>query len=603
MGLLQMAYETYDKAEKDYAGILRSDMREPLAPISHAVTAAGVEVTVDQDGRFVQADIVDKDNAKTIIPVTEESVGRTSAPCAHPLCDQIAYLDRRNSEKYNLYIKQLKTWMESPYTHPMLKPVYTYVSEGNIVDDLLRAACVKPGDKEGTVKDEKVLIRWRIIGIGNESGDCWTNRNLQKAFYAWYMSTLNQSDKVICSITGEETVPAKQHIKGIVALNGNAKLISSNDRTNYTYRGRFLDDSEAVSIGYIASQKAHNTLKWLIANQGVPYGGRTFVCWNTDMRLLPKPTGIMRPPIEKAESDPVFLLSDYKKNLRDALQGWKTDLPVGSKVVIAAFDAATSGRLSLSYYNELQASDFLERLAWWDETCCWLNGPYGIQSPPLYRIVQFAYGTLRSNRMEVDDKISRQIMMRILSCRIDRALIPSDLVKRLVDKCHSLELYADDKEAGYLRSSLLYSTCAVIRKYYIDHFKEEWSMALEPGKQDRSYQYGRLLAVFEKMEKDTYQTGEGRETNAIRMQSVFVKKPLYATRIIYEQINRAYASRLREGQRAYYEKLIGEIMDVMSDLPDYDQDKALADTYILGYCLQKNELYKSRKKEESNEEE
>ena len=128
-------------------------------------------------------------------------------------------------------------------------------------------------------------------------------------------------------------------------------------------------------------------------------------------------------------------------------------------------------------------------------------------------------------------------------------------------------------------------------------------MALEPEKKDRSYQFGRLLAIFEKMEKDTYQVGEGRETNAIRMQSVFVKKPLYATRIIYEQINRAYAPRLREGQRTYYEKLIGEIMSVISDFPDSDQDKALADSYIIGYCLQKNDLYTSRRNEENKEEE
>ena len=128
-------------------------------------------------------------------------------------------------------------------------------------------------------------------------------------------------------------------------------------------------------------------------------------------------------------------------------------------------------------------------------------------------------------------------------------------------------------------------------------------MALEPEKKDRSYQYGRLLAIFEKMEEDTYQAGEGRETNAIRMQSVFVKKPLYATRMIYEQINRAYAPRLREGQRTYYEKLIGEIMSDISDLPDSDQDKALADSYIFGYCLQKNALYTSRRNEENKEEE
>ena len=41
-------------------------------------------------------------------------------------------------------------------------------------------------------------------------------------------------------------------------------------------------------------------------------------------------------------------------------------------------------------------------------------------------------------------------------------------------------------------------------------------MALEPGKQDRSYQFGRLLAVMEKVERDTYTDNENREPNAIR---------------------------------------------------------------------------------------
>ena len=43
-----------------------------------------------------------------------------------------------------------------------------------------------------------------------------------------------------------------------------AKLISSNDEKNFTFRGRFSDKSQAFSIGYEDSQKAHNALKWSI---------------------------------------------------------------------------------------------------------------------------------------------------------------------------------------------------------------------------------------------------------------------------------------------------------------------------------------------------
>ena len=55
-------------------------------------------------------------------------------------------------------------------------------------------------------------------------------------------------------------------------------------------------------------------------------------------------------------------------------------------------------------------------------------------------------------------------------------------------------------------------------------------MALEPEKKDRSYQFGRLLAVMEKAERDTYDSGEGREPNAIRLQSIFCQRPMRSIR-------------------------------------------------------------------------
>lgn len=125
-------------------------------------------------------------------------------------------------------------------------------------------------------------------------------------------------------------------------------------------------------------------------------------------------------------------------------------------------------------------------------------------------------------------------------------------------------------------------------------------MALEPEKQDRSYQYGRLLAVPEKAERDTYSSDETREPNAIRMQPVFSQRPQYASRILWEQIKKAYFPRLSPAGRAFYDRLIGEIMQQLSHFPEPEQNRPLGDTYLLGYYLQRNELY--RKKERETEE-
>lgn len=65
-------------------------------------------------------------------------------------------------------------------------------------------------------------------------------------------------------------------------------------------------------------------------------------------------------------------------------------------------------------------------------------------------------------------------------------------------------------------------------------------MTLEPEKKDRSYQFGRLLAVLEKVERDTFGSDESREPNAIRQQSVFCQRPLYAANNIESQLERAY---------------------------------------------------------------
>ena len=129
-------------------------------------------------------------------------------------------------------------------------------------------------------------------------------------------------------------------------------------------------------------------------------------------------------------------------------------------------------------------------------------------------------------------------------------------------------------------------------------------MALEPEKRDRSYQYGRLLAVLEKAEWDTYKDEERkkRETNAIRMQSVFVQRPAYATKIIVDQLKNAYYPHLGIGEKIKYEKLIGEIMQMISDFGDDAYNKPLSETYVMGYYLQKNALWAKKETVEEEEE-
>jgi CRISPR-associated protein Csd1 len=592
MGLLQKACETYD-VHKNSAGIPKAEY-QALVPISHIITSADIEITIDQDGKFISARTVDKSEPKIIIPATEDSAGRTSAPCAHPLCDQLGYIAPYNEKKHPLYVAQLTAWAESECSHPMLSPILSYVKNETILADLTQIGVVHLNEK-GLPEKEKAMICWRVVGLEGIQEACWLNQDLFRAFTAWYTAQQQGQECALCMISGDIATPAAQHPKGIVPSSGNAKLISANDTSGFTFRGRFTDESQAASVSYLASQKAHNALRWLIANQGVPIGGRTFLCWNPQGKPVPQVTSPLR---RKNTPQSVQVSpSEYRKELALALASYKYELPEEEDgVVVAAFDAATTGRLSLTYYNELRGSDFLQRLHDWDATCCWWNGPLGIQSPSLTRIVLCAFGAQREEKLTVDDRVLKQQLQRLVACRINRAKFPYDIEQAVVHRASNLLIY--DKST---RAQLLSVACAVTKKYRYDTFKEEWSMSLEPDKNDRSYQFGRLLAVLEKAERDTYQDGETREPNAIRMQSVFSQRPQYASRIVWDRLKDAYLPRLTPGSRAFYDKLLGEIEEQLSHFSDSERSRPLKDTYMLGYYLQRNELYKSKKEKEMEE--
>ena len=120
---------------------------------------------------------------------------------------------------------------------------------------------------------------------------------------------------------------------------------------------------------------------------------------------------------------------------------------------------------------------------------------------------------------------------------------------------------------------------------------------------DRSGQFGRLLAVLEKVERDTYSDNETREPAAMRMLSVFSRRPMHTAAEIEKQLERAYFPRLRPVMRHYYKALIGEIMERICTGDQAEWDKPLGETYLVGYYLQRKKLYTKKENSVENEEE
>lgn len=604
MGLLQQAYKTYESHYADVGKVVEN--QEPLAPVSHLTTKAKIEITINEKGEFISATSLDKNREKIIIPVTEKSSGRTSGkdPCPHPLAEQLGYLVPYNTRKREAYLQQLQDWIDSDYANIKLAPIYRYVNGGTILTDLVKSKIIKL-EENGHTKNEKDLIRWIVLGVGENSGPCWTDKTLFDDYTQYYRHYKIREAPVLCMISGEETAPVHNYPKGIIANNGNAKLISANDNSGFTYRGRFDQDWQAATVGYEVSQQAHNALHWIAANQGVVLGNkssRAFLCWNPEGLKVPSPLKPLR-RLQKTEINVVNI--SYQKDLYKTLIGWKEQLSdnANSTTVIASFDAATTGRLSVTYYNELLTSDFLDRLYNWDLHCQWFFTYQNIQeSPSLKQIVECAYGVERSENgkviLYVKDKLLEQQVQRLMACRIECAKFPRDLEHQLVQRASSPHIYSDKKTYR----KVLSTACAVIKKVYFDYGKEEIEMALNPQKQDRSYQFGRLLAVMEKIETDTFDsTDDKRTSNAMRLQSVFCKEPMKYANLLNMQMDKAYMPKLKPAQRVYYKRLLGQIIDIINNEPEKEWNKPLKDTYLIGYYLQRNELYSKKDKEEKNE--
>ncbi len=118
-------------------------------------------------------------------------------------------------------------------------------------------------------------------------------------------------------------------------------------------------------------------------------------------------------------------------------------------------------------------------------------------------------------------------------------------------------------------------------------------MGLDKENQDRSYLFGRLLAVAEAVESSTYTGEDQRETNAMRMQKAFALRPLSTWRVLEEKLE-PYYRQLSPGLRGYYQKITREIVDKLSPT-DSSLNQKLEDVYLLGYYHQR--AYRNEKPE------
>lgn len=386
-------------------------------------------------------------------------------------------------------------------------------------------------------------------------------------------------------LTGENVPLTELHAKNIFPLQSGAKLVSANDKTEYTFRGTFVKNAEdLLTIGYEASQKSHNMLRWLLNNFGIIAGNEMFVYWNPNGRYVPSPFE------DRKEGEKI--ISDRETLYRSIFESTEDSLSSTDCIVIAAFKAMTTGRLALAYYSETPGNDFVAKLEKWKES---FTGAKWI--PSIYMVSKYAYGSERNERIEIESGIYTKKIEELLWCKLYGHPISESLKNALITKASSPLKYKSLKNRRYIT----YIAALILRKYENDKAgKEVYTMTLDLDNTEINYLMGRLLAVYEKAELDTYTKEElkSRIPNAVRYQNKYVQRPA-ATLIVLKNKIVPYLNKLKRrknGLYIKYQKIFQEIFEKI-DGREAKLTGKLSDSYILGYYHQKESFYQKQEED------
>jgi len=662
MSWLAKLYETY---EAGVALDLPDDKK--LMPISHTLQNAHINIVIDEQGNFKRASILEK--TQVVLPATESSAGRSSGEAPHSLADKIQYVAKdypayggKKKTYFNSYEKQLAGWCNSIHAHRKAVAVYRYISQGRVVEDLVFARILyvdeeknlltfwpdredkenqaplifkvlPPLPKEKRIQKEKkeiepgdALVCWSIEESGELDSSTWNDSSLHQSWIDYDAQSVEKSG--VCYITGDVKPLAVNHPAKLRHTGDKAKLISANDSSGFTFRGRFTDSLQAAGVSFEVTQKAHNALRWLISRQGHKNGDQIFVAWAISGKTIPAPLedswsllkNLSNPFVFVEDEDESLHLSnlDHRRDLGEYfahqfnkyLAGYRSQFELNDQIIVIGLDSATPGRMGITYYRELFESEFFQRLQDWHTQFAWFQrhtievpnkkaGKKSIQktiwpvSAPVPRnIADAAYGDI----LKSNSTLRQNLLERILPCIVDGQPFPQDILRLAVKRAsnrNNCKYWEWERNLGI--------TCALYKGFYQRHpnahKRRKYSMNLDENSKARDYLYGRLLAIADHIEEMALRiNSENRPTNAARLMQRFADRPFSTWRTI-ELSLQPYMHRLQGTRGGFLTNRKKELDAVASSFQneDFILDKPLTGEFLLGYHCQRM-LYRNNSK-------
>ena len=620
--------KAYEKAEEIGLVDQQNGDNPVLLPLYHTSLKSNgknvVLVKLDQDGSFYKAEFM-SDNQTIIFPVTSNSVARSgSNPAPHPLVDKFSYyISEVSQSQYDDFHKQLASWIaycEEGKVKDFLMKIQHFILQTDFLSNILQSLYGEHYQREGlkitysdsdgknkTVDLSAYFLEFSIVqfhGFKDESVTSY--KALHQSFISFI--TANRDNLGTCNISGRMEQITNKH-RGLM---GNAKIISVSNKGE-AYKGRFKEREDVFSVGYETSEKIHLMIKYLLENNNSSTwleSSQYLINWFSDDLANESQLDIVKPAFndlfeddEDEKDSHVFIKpNEENKNIGSSFIKGQKLFGNDATYYVAILNKTSNGRIALKYFRQVQVSQLLKNLETWQENYSWetktKSGNYKLRTPTFNEIINAAYGIDRERYLELDnDSFKSDQYQQLVTALIDGRSIPNTIVKKLEDNIKQRQKYS--KHWYQVQQVSL----AILHKQYGREFKP----MLDHENTNRSYLFGRLLAIFELIETQRYRIdGNNQEgiTNAERYWNAYTSQPAKLMMNLTNKI-KPYEETVKLNAHGIFNKLDKERAEIIRLLNPLmrkkDINNPLDYQFIFGYYAEKQFFYTKQEKNESEE--
>ncbi|RSJ39953.1 type I-C CRISPR-associated protein Cas8c/Csd1 [Streptococcus sanguinis] len=616
--------KAYEKAEEIGLVDQQNGDNPVLLPLYHTSLKSNgkniISVRLDRDGSFYKAEVM-ADNQTIIFPVTGDSVARSgSNPSSHPLVDKFSYyVSEVNQSQYDNFHEQLANWIDycdEGEVKDFLMKIRHFILQTDFLSSILQSLYGEDYQREGlkitysdsdgknkTVDLSAYFLEFSIVRFNGFKDESVTSyKELHQSYISFVRA--NQDNLGTCNISGRTEQITNKH-RGLM---GNAKIISVSNKGE-AYKGRFKEREDVFSVGYETSEKIHLIIKYLLENKNSSTwleSSQYLINWFSDDLANESQLDIVKPEFNELfedsedERDSLVFIKPNKENKKIGTSFIKGQKLFSNDAMynISILNKTSNGRIALKYFRQVQVSQLLKNLETWQENYSWeaktKSGNYQLRTPTFNEIINAAYGIDRERYLELDnDSFKSDQYQQLVTALIDGRLIPNTIVKKLEDNIKQRQKYS--KHWYQVQQVSL----AVLQKQY----GREFTPMLDHQETDRSYLFGRLLAIYELFEAQRYAldgSSQERITNAERYWNAYTGQPAKMMHHLENKI-KPYEEVLKLNRPGIWHKLEKERKEIIQLLtPLYgnkDFTQPLDYKFIFGYYAEKQFYYTKQTKE------